>query len=136
MSSIGSSFTQRAVAALALLACMGIATAACGDDQAKPPGPRKAPKDDSAAMDAWWADLEKDETAASRALLNLADRRDETVAFLKARMKPLKISAGEVRALLLKLGNEDEKVWKPARGAGILRPPAGDRSGDADGPLQ
>ncbi len=65
-------------------------------------------------MEAWWADLEKDETAATRALLNLADRRDETVAFLKAKMKPLKISAGEVRALLLKLGNEDEKVWQPA----------------------
>jgi hypothetical protein len=115
MSSIGSSFTQRAAAALALSACMGIATAACGDDQAKSPGPGKTPKDDSAAMESWWADLEKDETAASRALLNLADRRDETVAFLKARLKPLKISAGEVRALLLKLGNEDEKVWKPAR---------------------
>jgi hypothetical protein len=29
-------------------------------------------------------------------------------------MKPLKIAAGEVRALLLKLGSENEKVWKPA----------------------
>jgi hypothetical protein len=115
MSSFRSSFTRRAAAALAFSASMGLAAAACGDDEAKPLGPGKDPKDTPAAMEAWWADLEKDETAASRALLNLADRRDETVAFLKARMKPLKISAGEVRALLLKLGNEDEKVWKPAR---------------------
>ena len=38
----------------------------------------------------------------------------ETVNFLKAKMKPLKISAAEVRALILKLGNDNEKVWKPA----------------------
>ena len=44
MSSIGSSFTQRTVAALALLACMGIATAACGDEKAKPPGPGRRPR--------------------------------------------------------------------------------------------
>ena len=54
------------------------------------------------------------ETDATRALLNLADRRGETVAFFKAKLRPLKITAGEVRALLLKLGNENEKVWKPA----------------------
>ena len=42
-------------------------------------------------MEAWWADLEKPETDATRALLNMADRRDEAVAFLKAKMKPLKI---------------------------------------------
>ncbi len=66
-------------------------------------------------MEALWADLENDETAATRALLNLADRPDETVAFVKAKLKPLKISAVEVRALLLKLGNGDEKVWKTAR---------------------
>ena len=47
-------------------------------------------------------------------LLNLADRRQEAVEFFKSRMKPLKINAGEVRALILKLGNENETVWKPA----------------------
>ncbi len=65
-------------------------------------------------MESWWADLEKTETEATRALLNMADRRGETVAFLKAKMKPLKISPAEVRALLLKLGNASDKVWKPA----------------------
>ena len=65
-------------------------------------------------MEAWWKDLEKPETDATRALLNMADRREETVAFLKATMKPLKISAAEVRALLLKLGNASDKVWMPA----------------------
>jgi hypothetical protein len=66
-------------------------------------------------MEGWWADLEKDEAAATRALLNLADTPEQTVAFLKAKLKPLKISPTEVRALLLKLGNESEKVWKSAR---------------------
>src|SRR5271166_1764767 len=45
----------------------------------------------------------------------MADRRDETVAFLKRKLKPLRISDFEVRALLWKLGSENEKVWRPAR---------------------
>lgn len=115
MTSSRSSMTRRAAVALALSAPIGLAAVVRGDDTAKRPGPGKGPTDGRAAMEAWWADLEMDETAATRALLNLADRRDEAVAFLRAKMKPLKISAGEARALLLKLGNEDEKVWKPAR---------------------
>ena len=65
-------------------------------------------------MDTWWADLEKAETDAALALLNMADRREETVEFLKAKIKPLKISAAKIRALLLKLGNESQNVWRPA----------------------
>ena len=37
-------------------------------------GPTENPKDSPGTMDAWWTDLEKDETDATRALLNLADR--------------------------------------------------------------
>jgi hypothetical protein len=66
-------------------------------------------------MERWWADLEKDEAAATRALLHLADTPEQAVAFVKTKLKPLKISPAEARALLLKLGNENEKVWKPAR---------------------
>jgi len=65
-------------------------------------------------MEAWWLDLEKDEVDASRALLKLSDRPKEAVAFLKGKMKPLKIDSGRVKALLLKLGNANENVWKPA----------------------
>jgi hypothetical protein len=83
-----------------------------GEDSASP---TENPKDSPTAMDAWWADLERDETDSTRALLNLADRREEAVAFLKAKMKPLKISAAGVRALLLRLASEDEEVWKSAR---------------------
>ncbi|MGP0069042.1 MAG: hypothetical protein ACLQGP_36260 [Isosphaeraceae bacterium] len=69
---------------------------------------------DEKSMEAWWVDLEKGDTVATRALLNLADRPKDTVAFLKKKMKPLTISSGQVKALLLKLGNGNETVWKPA----------------------
>jgi hypothetical protein len=112
MTSPRSPITRRAAAALALSTPIGLAAAALADDdKAKRPA---TPKDGPGAMEAWWADLEKTETDATRALLNMADRRAETVDFLKAKMKPLKISAAEVRALILKLGNDTEKVWKPA----------------------
>ena len=41
-------------------------------------------------------------------------RPKDTVAFLKKNMKPLTISSAQVKALLLKLGNDNESVWKPA----------------------
>jgi hypothetical protein len=69
---------------------------------------------DEKAMEAWWVDLEKGETAATRALLNLSDRPKDAVAFLKKKMKPLTISSGQVKALILKLGNDNDAVWKPA----------------------
>jgi hypothetical protein len=69
---------------------------------------------DEAVMELLWADLEKPELEASRALLKLADRPKEAVAFLKEKMKPLKTRPGEVRALLLKLGSDKEEVWKAA----------------------
>ncbi len=82
----------------------------------RPPAanPGMSPRDSPGTTDVWWADLEKGETDAIRALLSLADRREKAVAFLKTKMKPLKITPGAVRALLLKLGNENEKVWRPA----------------------
>jgi hypothetical protein len=69
---------------------------------------------DAATMEAWWTDLEKDELEASRALLNLADQPKEAVAFLKAKLKPLKIDGERVQDLLTNLGSEDEKTWKLA----------------------
>jgi hypothetical protein len=69
---------------------------------------------DAKTLGAWWADLEKGETAATRALLNLSDHPKEAVIFLKTKMKPLTITSGQVKALLLKLGNTNEAVWRPA----------------------
>lgn len=114
-----SPITRRAAAALAFSAPMGLAAAAVGassPDSEKAKGGKSAgePKAGASSFETWWLDLEKPEVEASRALLNLTDRREEAVAFLRAKMRPLKITAGEVRALLLKLGNENEKVWKPA----------------------
>jgi hypothetical protein len=110
-----SPITRRSAVALTLSIPTGFAAAATrGDDEARRPERVGAPKDGPGAPEAWWTDLEKEETDATRALLNLADRPAETVRFLKGKMKPLKISAAEVRALLLKLGSQNEKVWRSA----------------------
>ncbi len=69
---------------------------------------------DEKTMEAWWGDLEKGDTEATRALLNFSDRPKDTVAFLRKKMKPLTISSGQVKALLLKLGSGNDEVWKPA----------------------
>ena len=61
-----------------------------------------------------WIDLANGDVKASRALLDLYDRAKEAVPFLKEKMKPLKISSGQVKALLLKLNNGDERVWRAA----------------------
>jgi hypothetical protein len=49
-------------------------------------------------MEAWWQELERHEIRATPALLNMSDRPQEAVAFLKVKLKPLKIGAAEVRA--------------------------------------
>ena len=69
---------------------------------------------DERRLETLWADLEKGETEATRALLNLSDVPDETVGFLKRKLTPLKLSSVQARTLLLKLGNDNEAVWKPA----------------------
>jgi hypothetical protein len=92
-------------AALGLSTILSLASGSTGQD--KPPANEQQ-------LEAWWSDLEKGETPATRALLNLADRQKEAVPFLAKKLKPLTISSVQVKALLLKLGNEDETVWKPA----------------------
>src|SRR5262249_46939687 len=67
-----------------------------------------------ARMESWWADLEKDEAQATRALLNLADGPDDAVAFLKGKLKPVTIDPEKVKALLVLLGSDEETIWKSA----------------------
>jgi hypothetical protein len=62
----------------------------------------------------WWADLEKPEPWSTRALLDFSSRPDDTVAFLKEHLKPLKMDQKDLDELLQSLGSDDEKVWKPA----------------------
>ncbi len=81
--------------------------------------PKTAPEKTSSPspdqeMQAWWSDLEKTEAVASRALLKMADRPKETLAFLKTNLKPLKISADRVQTLLVNLGSDQEETWKAA----------------------
>ena len=47
-------------------------------------------------------------------MLNFADRPKAAAAFLRKKLKPLTISSAQVEAMLLKLGNTNEAVWKPA----------------------
>jgi len=70
--------------------------------------------DDRPTMESLWVRLEKGELEASRALLHMAARPDEAVAFLKVTMKPLKIEPQAVMDLVVKLESRDETVWKPA----------------------
>jgi hypothetical protein len=65
-------------------------------------------------LEALWADLAGDELSASRALLKLAARPKEAVAFAAGRLRPLKIDEKRVRALLADLGSEKEETWKTA----------------------
>jgi hypothetical protein len=65
-------------------------------------------------MEPWWADLEKGDAEASRALLKFAAWPKESVSFLTAKMRPLKIEVDRVKALLTDLNSDKEDVWKRA----------------------
>ncbi len=95
------------------LVAAALVMAALGTLSASPPADEPVTAD-TKQLEAWWADLEQGETPATRALLKLADRPKEAVAFLKTKLKPLTVSSGQVKGLLLKLGNDNEAVWKPA----------------------
>jgi hypothetical protein len=69
---------------------------------------------DSAVLEESWANLEKPEPVASRALLKLASTPAETTAFLKSKLTPIKLDEDDLQGLLDALGSQDETVWKPA----------------------
>ncbi|MHC5538856.1 hypothetical protein ACYOEI_11605 [Singulisphaera rosea] len=61
-----------------------------------------------------WADLEKADPEATTALLELADHPAESVAFLKTKLKPLKLDPDQLKTLLAELGSRKPEVWQPA----------------------
>ncbi len=65
-------------------------------------------------LEVLWADLYKDEPAATSAALKLYKHADDAVALLKAKLRPLKMDADRCKQLLKDLGSDDEKVWKAA----------------------
>ncbi len=65
-------------------------------------------------LEALWAELYKDEPAATTAAIKLFKQPDHTVAFLKEKLRPLKLDALRCRQLLNDLGSGDEKKWKAA----------------------
>jgi hypothetical protein len=72
------------------------------------------PEPSEKELASWWADLEKGDEEASRALLKLAENRNAAVSFLKKTMKPLKIDRDRVNDLLESLGSDREAVWMAA----------------------
>ena len=100
------------IAGAAFVAIIGVLSliAAAGE---KEPVKAAAGADDKQFED-WWKNLEEEEAVASRALLKLSARPKAAVAFLKQKMKPLKIDNDGVFALLDKLASDDDAVWKPA----------------------
>ena len=102
----------RSLASIVAAVSVAEALAQAAADPAAPTGPDSGAG--QAFLEARWVDLEKGEPTASMALLELNARPKESVPFLKERMKPLKIDAERVRALLTELGSKDEAVWKPA----------------------
>jgi hypothetical protein len=65
-------------------------------------------------LDGLWADLIKDEPAASLAVLRLYKQPEHAVPFLKAKLRPLKLDGDRCNQLLKELGSDDEKTWKAA----------------------
>jgi hypothetical protein len=65
-------------------------------------------------METWWSDLEKGEADASRALLAMSTQPEQTVKFLKDKLKPLKLDPVRLKAYLLRLGSSNEALWKEA----------------------
>ncbi|HEX8520888.1 MAG TPA: hypothetical protein VF669_01445 [Tepidisphaeraceae bacterium] len=76
--------------------------------------PATQPTTDEEKIEAWWNDLEKEDPEASRALLNMAQKPDLVIPFLKDHLTPLIINAEEARKLIADLGSDDEGVWKAA----------------------
>ena len=96
------------VAGIALFTTAGLIHAV----SAAAPG---APKPlDGDQLEGCWADLEKGEADAARALLKLADQPAESVAFLGEKMRPLKLDAERAQLLLVNLGSDNEQTWKAA----------------------
>jgi hypothetical protein len=80
----------------------------------EPRGVVDASPADPKAMEKWWTDLEKDEPKPSSALLEFSDRPVESIAFFKARIKPLKLEKDRLKDLLIQLGSVDAALWAPA----------------------
>ena len=66
-------------------------------------------------LDILWVDLlSADELTAGRALLKFAIRPDDTVNYLKEKLKPLNLSTERAKQLLAELGGDDEKAMQAA----------------------
>src|SRR5262245_4357498 len=77
-----------------------------------PVPPPKPPSEKE--MEPWWADLEKGDAEASRALLRFSAWPTESVSFLAVKMRPLKIEVDRAKTLLADLNSDKDDVWKRA----------------------
>lgn len=61
-----------------------------------------------------WANLEKSDPEAARALLALSMRAKEIVPLLATELKPLRVDPDWLAVRLERLGSKEDDVWKPA----------------------
>jgi hypothetical protein len=90
-----------------ILCCCSLQAPTVRASDGKPPA-------DAKQLEAWWDDLEKGTIESSRALLGFADHPREALELLRAKLKPLKLDAVRLKAYLLRLGSDNEKLWKQA----------------------
>jgi hypothetical protein len=90
-----------------MLCCCSLLVPTVGASDGKPTA-------DAKQLEAWWDDLEKGTIESSRALLGFSDHPQQALEFLKAKLKPLKLDAVRLKAYLLRLGSDNETLWKQA----------------------
>lgn len=79
------------------------------------PIPPLSPEKLRKELDLLWADLQSaDELTAGRALLKLAARPDDSVKYLKEKLRPLILTKERAKQLLEELGGDDDKTVRAA----------------------
>ncbi len=95
-------------AVVAVLLASMVATAAA-------PVPKSNPDQVRKDLNAAWLDLlSADEQTAGRALLRFASHHEDSVEYLKGKLRPFKLTKERANKLLADLGGVDEKVAKQA----------------------
>jgi hypothetical protein len=79
------------------------------------PVTKQSPEQVRAEFDALWADLlSTDEHTAGLAMLRLAARGDDTLGYLKQKLRPLNLTRQRAKELLADLGGADEETARVA----------------------
>ena len=70
--------------------------------------------DEQKQMLTLWDQLAEPEPFCTKALLDMSSKPDQTVAFLKEHLNPLKLEQKDLEEMIKALGSDDEKAWRTA----------------------